>query len=352
MGSSQEPVVRIQKPADLRDQSRQGALGRALLIGLGITFAASLGHHLCLHAQRPETPKKHNPAAWGSDHVGEEVPEYTTGGECLFCHRKEIGPHWQTNRHQLAIRPAEADSDQITALSAAVKEGEKAGFVLGRDRMRRYLRKGEGYGKLELHSHRWNPQTRMLVKGTAASWDGSAFGKNCAGCHASGVDSELQAFSSLSIDCYSCHGDIDLDHSNDSSKMLLASKRKDPARVTVSVCAQCHLRTGKSRSTGRPYPNNFVPGDNLFRDFQVSFAPEVLAELNPIDRHIHENVREVAVRGMEGITCLTCHEVHKSSTSKHERLNDSSASCATCHESKDGKWTTLEYEVHSTVCGY
>ena len=28
-----------------------------------------------------------DPAAWGSDHVGQAVPEYMESGECLFCHR-------------------------------------------------------------------------------------------------------------------------------------------------------------------------------------------------------------------------------------------------------------------------
>ena len=46
--------------------------------------------------------------------------------------------------------------------------------------------------------------------------------------------------------------------------------------MVTSICAQCHVRTGKSRSTGLPYPNNFVAGDNLFRDFQVDFSDEAL----------------------------------------------------------------------------
>ena len=29
-----------------------------------------------------------DPAAWGSDHVGQAMPAYVTGDECLFCHRK------------------------------------------------------------------------------------------------------------------------------------------------------------------------------------------------------------------------------------------------------------------------
>src|SRR5258707_1223064 len=46
-----------------------------------------------------------NPAAWGNGHVGQHVPDYVTGDECLFCHRTKIGPEFSTNPHNLTIRP-------------------------------------------------------------------------------------------------------------------------------------------------------------------------------------------------------------------------------------------------------
>lgn len=196
------------------------------------------------------------------------------------------------------------------------------------------------------------PRLRNCTKGNGEKWDTETFAKECAGCHTTGVDAELQAFSALSIDCYACHGDADPKHTKDSSLMLLSKKRKDHPRVVTSICASCHIRTGTSRSTGLPYPNTFVPGDNLFRDYKVSFAEQDLKKLNPVDRHIHENVRDIVIFGNNTVTCLTCHDVHKPSTTKHEKLSKTSTSCATCHESKDGKWSTKFYEVHSKRCRY
>ena len=46
-----------------------------------------------------------DPGAWGGDHVGKSVPEFMTGDECLFCHRK-VGATWQRNRHYLTVHPA------------------------------------------------------------------------------------------------------------------------------------------------------------------------------------------------------------------------------------------------------
>jgi len=126
-------------------------------------------------------------------------------------------------------------------------------LVLGRDNLRRYLRRSGEYGKLDLHSHSWVSKRQGISGSGEAAWNEHVFGRRCAGCHTTGVDPKTNAFSSPSIDCYACHGDVDLNHSTDSSKMLLAS------------------------------------------------------------------------------------------TSRHERLPKTSASCATCHESRDGKWTTRKY---------
>jgi len=84
----------------------------------------------------------------------------------------------------------------------------------------------------------------------------------------------------------------------------------------------------------------------------VSFESSALAKLNPGDRHVLENIRDVVVHGKEEVTCLSCHDVHRSSTRRHRKLPKSLQSCRTCHESKGGNWVTREYEVHSPLCRY
>lgn len=318
---------------------------------LGVGGLCALGVQIGLWAQ-VVTPRKLDPAGWGKDHVGREVPEYMTGGECLFCHGKNVGGSWQKNPHHLTVRPLQPASVLAVALQKSLKEGEKAEYLLGSEAAVRFLRKGKGYGKAALHSHWWDPHTRKLIEAATPAWDEATFGKRCAGCHATGVDSESQVFSGLTIDCYSCHGEMDPDHTKDSALILLSRKGKDHPRVVTSICASCHIRTGNSRTTGLPYPNNFVPGDNLFRDFVVSFESRALAKLNPGDRHVLENVRDIVVHGKREVTCLSCHDLHRSSTRRHRQLPKSLNSCGTCHESKNGNWLTREYEIRSPLCGY
>src|SRR2546428_629726 len=134
-----------------------------------------------------------------------------------------------------------------------------------------------------------------------------------AGCHTTGVETATKTFSAFGHDCYACHGVVDLNHTGDTKLMLLSKKRRDALEVVTSICAQCHLRGGKSRSTGLPYPNQFVAGDNLFKDYLVNFALADDANLNAGDRHVYRNVRDVVVNGSE-TTCLSCHKVHGQST--------------------------------------
>jgi predicted CXXCH cytochrome family protein len=296
------------------------------------------------------------PAAWGSDHVGQPLPEYVTGDECLFCHRDEA--KWSSNRHQLTLRLADTEPPLIDLLRSTkdleplAKEVE---LLLGGPRAVRFLKKSREYGKLDLLSVKAVPardgNAAHVEHADSPHWDPKTFGTSCAGCHTTAVDPATHAFSALSLDCYACHGHADLAHSDDPSLMLLSKKRNDPPRVVISICGQCHLRGGKSQSAGLPYPNNFVAGDNLFRDFAVDFSNEHLANLNPADRHVYENARDVVIRGQERVTCLSCHNVHQQSSAKHIRVRNA-AICTNCHNPAGPKSAVKRYNIHSATCAY
>jgi hypothetical protein len=298
-----------------------------------------------------------DPAAWGSDHVGMPVPEYLTGDECLFCHRGNIGPAWQMNPHNRTMHLLE----DVPAVSAELKKrvgepiGSEATIELGGKLLSRFLKRNDAYGKMDMLSAAWKPPSAAKpgewVSADKPHWETKAFADGCAGCHSTGVDSTARAFSSPSLDCFTCHGVVDPNHSKDTSLVHLSQKRNDSARIVMSICAQCHARGGKSRSSGLPYANNFVAGDNLFRDFQVDLSPEASAKLDPGERHIMENLRDVVVLGKEDTTCLTCHQIHKQSTLPHRRLVKSEI-CLDCHNATGSMKIRKTYEAHSKTCGY
>jgi hypothetical protein len=309
-------------------------------------------------ARQPTRPQKTlDPAAWGSSHAGKPVPEFVQGDECLFCHRNDIGPGWQKNTHGITLRQREDAPDlaQLVkgqpGLSAVAQKIE---YFLGSRHRVRFLRK-EGYGKLAL----LNTQVALGADGRAQRWldadkpvwDKERFGDRCAGCHATAVDPATKSFSAFGLDCYTCHGVVDLDHTKDTSLILLSKKRRSDARAITSTCAQCHLRMGKSKSTGLPYPNNFVAGDNLFQDYQVDFSKADDEGLNPGDRHILRNVRDVVLFGSEFPTCISCHDLHKQSSFKHRRA-PRTASCTDCHNAEGPLKVVKPYTVRSALCEY
>jgi hypothetical protein len=311
-----------------------------------------------LFAQRlPAQPPPLDPAAWGSDHVGQPVPSFTSGDECLFCHRLDIGPTWTTNRHGQTVRTADPQSASLQSLAElplAKGVAAEVELIMGGRSLQRFFKRSVQHGKLDLFSVEWIPNRSgtdgKLVSTQRPHWDSRTFGSRCAGCHASGVDSAKQMFSAISLDCFVCHGEPPENHTTEGQLVWLSPKRKDSAAVVTSICAQCHLRTGRSQSSGLPYANNFVAGDNLFRDFQVNLSDAALQKLNPADRHVQENVRDVVLLGLESVTCLSCHDVHQQSSRRHHSVKASEA-CATCHGGGSKK-NRLSYDVHSTLCGY
>ena len=318
-----------------------------LLAGLS-TFASSVSSQQAVV----------DPASWGGNHVGKPIPEYVHGDECLFCHRNTIGVTWQKNAHGLTVRQGE-DAPELQTLAGKLPElssvVSEIGYFLGSRHRVRFLKKS-GYGKFSMLN--LSAVIGAIGKGgvidkasgDSPSWDKEKFGRRCAGCHASAVDASTNSFAAFGIDCYACHGVATLDHSKNTSLMWLSKTRRDDVRAITSICAQCHVRYGKSRSTGLPYANTFIAGDNLFQDFAVDFAKVDDETLNPADRHVLRNVRDVTVRGDLTTFCLTCHDVHVSSTSRHSQARRG-AICGDCHGAKFVP-QVKPYEVHSSLCAY
>lgn len=334
---------------------------RQLIVFLGVLFAvaawtARMSGDPPAPAQTEGLPR--DPANWGSDHVGQPVPDYMTGGECLFCHRK-VGENWHQNRHHRTIRDTEGSEAEIARLKKTPGLETLATqivAIMGDRKSRRFLKATDRHGQFDLLSTVMRPaSTRSgsprIVNDPHPHWDERKFGAQCAGCHASGVESDRQAFSTPSLDCYTCHGEVDPEHANDPKMAYLGKARHDPPRVVTSICASCHLRTGTSKRTGLPYPDNFVAGDNLFRDFKVDFSAAALSTMDPGNRHVYENVRDVALLGKEGVTCLSCHDIHGRSSKRHRDVRENE-SCATCHEPTKPMNQPIRYESHSARCEY
>jgi len=224
-----------------------------------------------------------------------------TGDQCLFCHRNVVGPTWEQEPHAWTIRP----------VGVPPKVGQlppDATHVIGSPQHYRAL-KLIGYGKF------------AILANDGKTWQPDVFASKCAGCHTTGVDPSTHAFSAFAFDCYACHGDLGTDHTTKPEIALLGAKHAKDPREIVSICGQCHLRGGHSESSGLPYPNNFIAGDDLFSDFKVDLSQERDPNMNPADRHAYTYTGNVLERGSKQ-TCLECHRVHGRPELKHEYCLD------------------------------
>jgi hypothetical protein len=310
-----------------------------------------------LAAAPPAEAKLLDPAAWGSDHVGEPVPLYMEGGECLFCHRHQVGVTWDTNKHNRTIRDAEPKEPAMVALredESTKTIADEVELLMGDSRAQRFLKRAKAYGHADMLTVKADfgrGRRARLEDRENPKWDTEVFAKECAGCHTTAVDPETHAFATVSLDCYACHGDAPAEHANEPELMALAKARKDSPAAVMSICGSCHIRFGKSKTTGLPYPTNFVAGDNLFKDFEVDWSVLDDEKLNPADAHVMDNIRAVVIEGNESMTCLSCHEVHPGTSAKHRELPVVQY-CQHCHTASDPIRGHKTYSVHSERCEY
>jgi hypothetical protein len=167
--------------------------------------------------------------------------------------------------------------------------------VIGRDHFRAL--KQNGYGRFSL----------LTIGGT--SWQSHVFEKQCAGCHTTAVNPQTGEFSSMGLDCYACHGNVPEDHATRKGAALLSRTRANADQEAIAICGSCHLRGGRSKTSGRPYPHAFVPGDDLFRDFQVDLQLDRKAQLDSSDSHVYLKTRAL-VQGGSDKSCVDCHRIH------------------------------------------
>ena len=280
-----------------------------------------------------------------------------TGEECLFCHRQKAALTWEQNRHHLTIREANEQSPALAALktSTAKDLADQVKFVMGNARRQRFLKTATDYGKLDLLSVAWSPprnnEPGKLIAVRKSSLGRGPVGASCGwvSCDGRGPQGAVVFRRFPRLLCLPWQRAARA--SQQTPVGVLSPRRNDEPRVVTSICAQCHVRTGKSKSTGWPYPNNFVAGDNLFRDFLADLSDQALKPQNSADKHVLENVRDVVVFGKETVTCLSCHNIHGRSSKKHH-LVAKSGLCLNCHTNAGPKRVVKPFSVHSETCGY
>jgi hypothetical protein len=226
----------------------------------------------------------------GAAAIAQSIADYPTGDSCLFCHRDDIGSSWLDNAHAWTTRRA-GEPPEVGPVPP------DATHVIGKERFRAL--KQHGYGRFSL----------LTIGGR--TWQPDVFEKQCAGCHTTAVNPQTGEFSGIGLDCYACHGNVPEDHATRKGAALLSRTRPNPNadQAAIAICGSCHLRGGRSKTSGRPYPYAFVAGDDLFKDFEVDLQLDRKTKLDSSDSHVYLKTRAV-LQGGSGKSCVDCHRIH------------------------------------------
>lgn len=259
--------------------------------------------------------------------------------ECKKCHER-IYLEWKTTLHSKMLQDVKANpiaimGDFETPSDVRTFTKEEVAYTIGNQWKQRYLKKiGDDYFVL--------PAQYNIIDGKwaafrAEDWQKRSWFKECAGCHATGVDPVKKTFKEPGIGCEACHGPGSNHVKAVPGYEILTIV--NPARLTkdasAQICGSCHTY-GKDKSGKYDYPSDYrtVLGANL----RLFYDPVTL-EKNPDkfwpsgdSKSYHQQYIDWrrSEHAKAGVTCIECHSVHIMETKFQTKLVGDSL-CKRCH---------------------
>ncbi len=167
----------------------------------------------------------------------------------------------------------------------------------------------------------------------------------CLACHSTGYDYDLSnsidrsvasgyqmtdVVANLGVSCEACHGPGSAHISNIRDKSLIINPSEFSNQQQLDTCGACHARNNKwHENTYRNDTPKFLIGDNLDELVEIArmeHTPNRFYEDGAGKSHRME-YNDMEQGPKAGMTCTSCHNLHKENTLKMEF----SALCASCH---------------------
>jgi hypothetical protein len=246
---------------------------------------------------------------------------------CKKCHERTY-LEWKTSLHSRMMRDVKADplanignfnsSSEVRTFS----ESEVA-YTLGSQWRQQYLKKvGDDLivfpASYHFNTDKWTPYY-------ADETEKRDWWKECAGCHATGVDPKKKTFVEMGVACEACHGP----GSNHVESVpgfeipTIISAARLTSGLSAQICGSCHTR-GREKNGGKyAYPVKYQThkGEANLRLYfdEVNPAHEHDAKYFwPSGESKYSNQQYLDWKQSEhakvGVVCATCHSVHQSRT--------------------------------------
>ncbi|MEE9123025.1 MAG: multiheme c-type cytochrome [candidate division NC10 bacterium] len=250
----------------------------------------------------------------GATFVGSET--------CKKCHERTY-LEWRTSLHSRMMRDAKADpfaniGDFETPSDVRTFAKEDVDYTLGSQWKQQYLKKeGDGFIVLPAQYNVFTGEWKAYYPDEPAKRD---WFKECAGCHATGVDPEKKTFVEMGVSCESCHGP----GSNHVEAVpgfeiptIIQAARLTPA-AAAQICGSCHTR-GRDKTGNYAYPVQYQThkGEANIRLYFDEVSPGADPDYFwPSGESRYSNQQYLDWKQSEhakmGVVCVTCHSVHKS----------------------------------------
>ena len=188
----------------------------------------------------------------GATFVGSET--------CKRCHERTY-LEWRTSLHSRMMRDEKAEplasiGDFESASDVRKFKKEDVHYTLGSQWKQQYLKK-EGNDLIVLPAQ-YNVFTGEWKAYYPESPDARNWFKQCAGCHATGVDPEKKTFVEMGVACEACHGPgsnhVEAVPGYEIPTIIQAS-RLTPA-LAAQICGSCHT-AGRDKTGKYAYPVNY-----------------------------------------------------------------------------------------------
>lgn len=253
----------------------------------------------------------------GATFVGSET--------CKKCHERTY-LDWKTSLHSRMMRSTADDplaniGDFESPNDARTFEKKDVDYVLGSQWKQQYLKKeGDDLIVLPAQYNVFTGQWKPYFRNDSAQRD---WFRNCAGCHATGVNPEKKEFTEMGVACEACHGP----GSNHVEAVpgyeiptIISASRLTPM-LAAQICGSCHTR-GKDKTGKYAYPVDYQThkGEaNMRLYFEQVDGEDHSRYFWPSGESRYSNQQYLDWQKSEhakvGVTCVTCHSVHKSRSS-------------------------------------
>jgi len=255
---------------------------------------------------------------------------------CKKCHERTY-LEWKTSLHSRMMRDVKTDPlanignfDMPSDIRTFTKD--EIAYTLGSQWRQQYLKKqGDDLIVLPASYHfntdKWTPYY-------ADETEKRDWWKECAGCHATGVDPAKKTFIEMGVACEACHGP----GSNHVEAIpgfeiptIISAARLNTA-LSAQICGSCHTRGRQKNGGAYAYPVKYQTHKGE-ANLQLYFD-----EVNPAHEHDakyfwpsgeskYSNQQYLDWKQSEhakvGVVCATCHSVHQSRTGITANLDSS-----------------------------